>query len=70
MSKKIEIKTPGQKSQSAEEWVSKREGMKRLTIDVPASMHTQLKIASIKNSQTMADLLRNYIEDRLKNENL
>ncbi len=65
MTKKISIKNPKTKSESAEDWVSSREGMKRLTIDVPISLHTRLKIASIKHGQTMGDMVRNCIDQYL-----
>jgi hypothetical protein len=59
--KKVFIKDPKEKKESAEEWVESREGFKRLTIDVPLSLHSRLKIASVKNSQTMGDLVREAV---------
>ena len=65
MVKKVSIKNPKAKPESAKEWVANREAMKRLTIDVPASIHARLKIASAKNSETMGDIVRNCITSYL-----
>lgn len=63
MAKQVTIKNPKSKPkpESAEEWVTNREGMKRLTIDVPLSIHARLKIASVKNSRTMGSIVREGI---------
>ena len=68
MAKKVTIKNPKSKAESAEDWVSSREGMKRLTIDVPLSLHSQLKIASVKRGQTMGDLVRDSLTKYLAEE--
>ena len=65
MAKKITIKNPKSRAESAEGWISNREGMKRLTIDIPASLHSQLKIASVKRGQTMGDLVRGCLAEYL-----
>jgi len=65
MAKKISIKNPKIKPESSEDWVSSREGIKRLTIDVPLSLHTRLKIASVKHSQTMGGMVRECLDDFL-----
>jgi len=65
MAKKISIKTPRSKPESAEEWISSRKGMKRLTIDVPLSLHSKLKIASVKHGQTMGDMVRDCLSQYL-----
>ena len=65
MTKKISIKNPKAKPASPEAWVSSREGTKRLTIDVPLSLHTRLKIASIKHSLTMGDMVRDCLDKYL-----
>lgn len=62
MTKKISIKTPTPKPNTAEEWVNSREGTKRLTIDVSMSLHAKLKIASAQNGQTMAEIVKESIE--------
>lgn len=61
MAKKIAIKNPKLKPESAEEWVANRAITKRLTIDVPLSIHARLKIASVKRSQTMGGIVQNCI---------
>ncbi len=68
MTKKVTIKNPKSKAESAEDWVSSREGMKRLTIDVPLSLHSKLKIASVKKGQTMGNLVRDCLNEYLANE--
>lgn len=65
MVKKISIKNPKDKPESAEEWVSNREGIKRLTIDVPLSLHARLKIASVKHGVTMGNMVRDCIDKYL-----
>lgn len=49
-----------------EEWVSNREVTKRLTIDVPISLHSKLKIASVKNNQSMGDIVRSLLENWIR----
>lgn len=61
MAKKVAIKSPKVKPESAEEWVANRKITKRLTIDVPLSTHARLKIASVKRSQTMGDIVQSCI---------
>jgi len=68
MAKKITIKNPKCKAESAEEWISSREGMKRLTIDVPLSLHSKLKIASVKEGQPMGELVRDCLTKYLSKE--
>lgn len=69
MGKKIEIKQPGQqneeKLETANEWVSNREGSKRLTVDLPASLHSCLKIQAVKLDIPMASLVKQAIENML-----
>ncbi len=38
-------------SESPDEWVINREGIKRLTFDVPLSFHARLKIALAKQKK-------------------
>lgn len=59
MAKKISIKNPRISSspESAEEWVTNREGTKRLTFDVPLSFHARLKIASVKLGVSMGNII-------------
>ena len=67
MVKKVSIKSPGSKftPESDHEWVSSRELTKRLTVDVPVSFHSRLKIASVKLGLTMGDIVREAIEYKL-----
>lgn len=63
--KKIHIKNPKAMPESADNWVETRENKKRLTIDVPISLHTKLKIAAVKQGQTMAEIMCSALEDKL-----
>ena len=69
MSKKVTIKNPKKSSIDANTWVDTREGNKRLTIDLPISLHTKLKIFSAKSGHTMGDLIKDLLEKFL-NEKL
>lgn len=68
MKRKITIKNPNLKAESAENWFSNKESMKHLAIDVPASVHSKLKIASAKEGKTMGYLVRDclvkYLTDK------
>jgi ParG len=47
-----------------EDWVDKRhtEAMKRLTIDIPASLHSRVKVACAQRGVKMADEIRELLE--------
>lgn len=49
---------------SADQWVENRtnEAMKRLTIDVPASLHTRIKATCALRGIKMADEIRHLLE--------
>jgi hypothetical protein len=50
-----------------DEWVQARGGvepMKRLTIDVPLSLHTRIKSQCALNGEQMADVIRDMLEKR------
>lgn len=70
MVKKVAIKKPGAKTEAktetANQWVSNREASKRLTIDVPVSLHSRLKIEAVKSGMSMADLVRQALENVLE----
>jgi predicted HicB family RNase H-like nuclease len=66
MTKKIAIKNPKAKPETADSWVDTRKMKKRLTIDVPASLHTKLKIAAAKRGETMAEIICNILEEKLE----
>ncbi len=66
-----------------EEWVANREAlvdaeppkeepkpekMKRLTVDLPESLHRALKLKAAAEGVTMADLLRELLEERYGDE--
>jgi hypothetical protein len=52
----------------ADDWVQARGGvvepMKRLTIDVPLSLHTRIKSQCAIQNQQMADVIRDLLEKR------
>ncbi len=67
MNKKVTIKSKGSITpEDADSWVSTREVSKRLTIDVPISLHTQLKILSAKSNKTMAEIIKDLLMKNLK----
>ncbi len=75
MSKKVfNIKSPKENSEKApekvEEWVKNREKKKRLTVDLPASLHTDLKLACVKLERSMCDILSEAIRDLLNKDYL
>ena len=39
--------------------------IKRLTLDMPASLHRRLKIKAIENDVAMAEMIREWIEQRM-----
>ena len=75
MSKKISIsrKPTASKTEtkSADDWVSARTApspkpvvMKRLTIDVPATLHAQIKMQCARDGVKMADVIREMLNKR------
>lgn len=74
MSKKISMTARPHNKPSADKWVEQRAiepvsadvvAMKRLTIDVPAELHTQLKVFCAARGERMADVLRRLIEQEV-----
>ena len=61
-----------------EQWVSDREAltpqqeqpekMKRLTLDIPESLHKAIKRQAVDSGVTMADLLRDLLEQHYGNK--
>lgn len=52
-------------AETADDWVSNRsapEAMKRLTFDVPESLHRRIKVACAQKGVKMADDLRELLE--------
>jgi hypothetical protein len=71
MDKKIfNIKSPKKKHEKVEEWVKNREKKKRLTVDLPASLHTDLKLACVKSERSMGDMLSDAINLLLNKDSL
>lgn len=74
--KKVNLgkKPKAQESVDLEQWVSERssveeqpqqeqpEKMKRLTLDIPESLHKAIKRQAVDTGVTMADLLRELLE--------
>jgi predicted DNA binding CopG/RHH family protein len=73
--KKISFSTkPNGEKPSVNEWVSNRETsiqeqeaqqmvkMKRLTLDIPESLHRAIKMKAVEDGVAMADLLRSLLE--------
>lgn len=73
--KKISFATkPNGEKPTVNEWVSTRETsiqeqeaqqtvkMKRLTLDIPESLHRAIKMKAVENGVAMADLLRSLLE--------
>ena len=61
---------PGYKS--VDDWVDGRksteEKMKRLTIDVPLSLHQRMKSQCALRGEFIADVVRDFLEQRFKPE--
>ena len=74
--KKVSIKAKGQpKPQAVEAWVKARatdgqkEPMKRLTIDVPLSLHRRIKSQCAAKGLIMADEIRSLLEQQFPTDN-
>ena len=70
MSKKVSIVTKpardlGPEKKGADDWVKTRDSapMKRLTLDVPAVLHAQIKSQCALKGVRMADEIRALLED-------
>lgn len=69
MTKKVKIKRPRppELPNDADAWVNSRaEVRKRLTFDIPSTLHAKLKIYSVNNNKTMGEVLNELLEDKLK----
>lgn len=42
------------------------ERTKRLTIDIPASLHSRVKLRCVQDETTIADVVRSYLEEQFK----
>jgi hypothetical protein len=58
--------------QSPDQWVNAKQGsaepMKRLTIDIPLSLHTRIKTQCASQQVQMADVIREMLETRFPEE--
>lgn len=71
MTKKTLAFKPAQKpAEAPDQWVNNREKgakpvpaekMKRLTIDIPETLHRRVKLTCVERDQVMADVLRDLI---------
>ncbi|HSW70005.1 MAG TPA: hypothetical protein VLI69_07655 [Gammaproteobacteria bacterium] len=43
-----------------------KEKKKRLTFDIPASLHARLKILAVKRDETMGEIVLKMLEDHLE----
>ena len=62
--KKVSITSPARSSQQAEIWVQDKSGepVKRLTIELPAQLHAQVKAKCALDGVKMKDLVRTLLE--------
>ena len=62
--KQVAITTPSRSSQQAESWVQDKGGepVKRLTIELPARLHAQVKAECALRGVKMKDLVRTLLE--------
>ena len=69
MNKKLEIGLRPNANKTAEEWVSERpetpppakEKTKRLTVDMPQTLHLDFKLKAVSENEDMAELIRGWI---------
>ena len=64
MAKQVSITSPARAAQQAERWVQDKAGepVKRLTIEIPAQLHAQVKAACALRGVKMKDLVRTLLE--------
>ena len=64
MAKKVSIASPVRSSQQAENFVQGKSGepVKRLTIELPARLHAQVKAECALRGVNMKDLVRSLLE--------
>ena len=62
--KRVSITSPARPSQRAESWVQDKAGepVKRLTIELPAQLHAQVKAECALRGVKMKDLVRTLLE--------
>ena len=70
---------PEGKVSNIEQWVSDRtplepeaaqpvEKMKRLTLDIPESLHQAIKLKAVERGETMADMLRDLLTEHFRSQ--
>ena len=66
--KKVSITSPARPSQQAENWVQDKAGepVKRLTIELPARLHAQVKAECALRGVKMKDLVRTLLEQECR----
>jgi hypothetical protein len=70
MSKKdLAFKPASKTSTSPDEWIEKREKptaraepTKRLTVDIPQSLHKRIRLVCIERDEVMADVIREILQ--------
>lgn len=65
MAKTGEIKNKKSKSGISESLLNS-EKKKRLTINIPASLHRKLKVTAAEKEKTMAEIIFNILEEKFK----
>ena len=62
--KQVAITSPARAAQQAESWIQDKtsEPVKRLTIEIPAQLHAQVKAACALRGVKMKDLVRTLLE--------
>jgi predicted DNA binding CopG/RHH family protein len=76
--KKVNIsQKPDNKVSNIDQWVTERttdstqpeqttEKMKRLTLDIPESLHQAIKLKAVEQGVTMANMLRGLLEEHYR----
>jgi predicted HicB family RNase H-like nuclease len=72
MSKKVNMGINPQRRNNAEDWIRSRketsEAMKRLTLDISATLHASIKIQCARDGVKMAEAIREMLEERFGKE--
>jgi proline-rich tail region repeat protein len=78
MSKKdLAFKPATNASTTPEDWIEKRdkpaapaEPTKRLTVDIPQSLHKRIRLACIEHDEVMADVIRDILQKAFQGTDL
>lgn len=68
MANKMLSKPLKQLPEHIDDWVNRREKEQRLSVDLPISLHKALKVVAAESGKTMAEIVREAIEERVKKE--